>query len=349
MIGAALAERIRREGPLSVADYMSAIAEAYYAQGNVFGVDGDFITAPEISQTFGELIGLWCAVVWQSMNAPNVFHLVECGPGRGTLMRDLLRAAGRVPGFSPAIHLIERSTALKARQRALLKDRAVTWHDDISTVPAGPMILVANEFLDALPIRQFQKTADGWAERHVALREHGQFGFVLKPTTLENAPPANLGDVFETSPAVTSFVGDVAARIARDGGAAVMIDYGHKTTAIGETLQAVKKHRPCGVFDTPGEADLTAHVDFAAVAATARARGAKVHGPIEQGTWLSGLGIKLRGIQLAKGKDAATAKTIESGITRLTAPDAMGALFKVIAVTHPALATPEGFQQDAAP
>ena len=169
MIGE-LAERIRRDGPISVADYMNTIAEAYYARGDVFGADGDFITAPEISQTFGELIGLWCAVVWQNMGSPKDFHLVECGPGRGTLMSDLLRAASRVPGFSPNIHLVEHSAALKVRQRTALKDHTVTWHQDLSSVPPGPMILVGNEFLDALPIRQFEKTTDGWAERYIGLK-----------------------------------------------------------------------------------------------------------------------------------------------------------------------------------
>ena len=344
---AALASRIRRSGPISIADYMSAVTETYYARGDVFGVAGDFITAPEISQSFGELIGLWCAVVWQNMGAPASFRLVECGPGRGTLMKDLLRATARVPGFNLAadIHLIERSTALRVLQREVLKDHRVTWHDEVSAVTDGPIILVANEFLDALPIHQFEKTADGWMERYVAVNEAGEFGVVLKPGAVE-APVANTGAVFETSPATTSFISRIAARIGRQGGAALLIDYGHIATSIGETLQAVKKHRPCGIFETPGEVDLTAHVDFAVVASAARDNGVKVYGPIAQGTWLSRLGIKLRGLQLAKGKTPEMAKTIESGIRRLTEPDAMGALFKVIAFAHPALAMPDGFQQD---
>ncbi len=344
-----LISRIRRDGAISVAAYMDAVATAYYAQGDVFGARGDFITAPEISQTFGELIGLWCAVVWQNMGAPASFRLVECGPGRGTLMADLLRAAARVPGFAKAadIHLVERSLALRARQRDTLKTQNIAWHDDIATVPPGPVILVANEFLDALPIRQFEMTDSGWMERFVTVDETGTLRFTLKAGTPGAASGVEAGAVLETSPAITDFVSTLAARIASNGGAALLIDYGHEKTALGETLQAVKKHRPCGVFETPGEADLTAHVDFAAVAAAAA--GLKVYGPVAQGTWLARLGIKLRGLQLSKGKPPAAVETIAAGVRRLTAADAMGALFKVIALAHPSLATPDGFQQDAAP
>jgi len=345
----ALLQRIQREGPISVADYMQAVASAYYARGDVFGTDGDFITAPEISQTFGELIGLWCAVAWRNMGSPAAFQLVECGPGRGTLMKDLLRAATRVPGFGAAarLHLVEQSPALRAKQRATLDGHDVTWHDTLESVPPGAMILVGNEFLDALPIRQFEMTAHGWLERFVAADQAGQLSFTLQPGAPASAPPAKAGDIFETSPAIAAFIGEVAARLRRDGGAALFIDYGHATSAVGDTLQAVKRHKPCGVFDTPGEADLTAHVDFAAVRAAAK--DVKVWGPIAQGTWLARLGIKIRGLQLAKGKDAAAVQAIESGIRRLTAPDAMGALFKVMALTHPSLAMPEGFQQDDRP
>ena len=348
MTAATLADRIRLGGPIPIADYMSAATEAYYARGDVFGVDGDFITAPEISQTFGELIGLWCAVVWQNMGAPDAFRLVECGPGRGTLMKDLLRATARVPNFSAAtdIHLIERSLPLRLRQRELLKNFRVTWHDDLSAVPPGPLILVANEFLDALPVRQFEMTADGWMERYVNVDDSGRFGFSLQRSTLDDAPTAKPGEIFETSPAMMNFVSDVSARLVRDGGAALLIDYGHAATAIGDTLQAVKKHEPCGIFDTPGEADLTAHVDFGCMSRVARSKGANVFGPLEQGIWLNRLGIKLRGLQLAQGKEPNVVRAVESGVRRLTEPDAMGALFKVLAVTHPALATPAGFQQD---
>jgi NADH dehydrogenase [ubiquinone] 1 alpha subcomplex assembly factor 7 len=342
-----LAEHIRHSGPISIADYMSAVADAYYARGDVFGVAGDFITAPEISQTFGELIGLWCAVTWQNMGAPKSFHLVECGPGRGTLMKDILRAAQHAPGFLAAgqIHLIERSLALKGMQRAALRNHSITWHEDIAAVSDGPMILVGNEFLDALPIRQFQRTLEGWCERYVTADKNG-LAFTLQDGAPQSPPDANLGDVFETSPAISDFISKISARIMTLGGAALLIDYGHGVSAVGDTLQAIKEHRHCGIFETPGEADLTAHVDFEAVARAAH--GLKVFGPAAQGIWLNRLGIKLRGLQLAKGKTPETVRTIESGIRRLTEPEAMGALFKVIALMHPTLATPGGFQQDVA-
>ena len=348
-VAATLASRIRRAGPISIADYMSAVTEAYYARGDVFGTAGDFITAPEISQTFGELVGLWCAVIWRDLGTPSSFRLVECGPGRGTLMKDLLRATGRVPGFNAAadINLIERSAALQAVQRQTLAGHSVTWRDDVGAVAPGPMILVANEFLDALPVQQFEKSRDGWMERFVDVDANGRFIVVLKTGIVEDPPPAKVGAIFETSPAIRAFISQVSSAIARDGGAALLIDYGHASTAAGETLQAVKKHRPCGILDIPGEADLTAHVDFSAVARTAQAGGLKVFGPLAQGAWLNRLGIKLRGLQLANGKAPDVGREIDSGIRHLTAPDAMGVLFKVIALTHPALATPDGFQQDA--
>jgi NADH dehydrogenase [ubiquinone] 1 alpha subcomplex assembly factor 7 len=344
LVAKSLAERIRREGPMPLPEYMGAVAGAYYAQPSVIGAAGDFITAPEISQIFGELIGLWSAVIWQNMGAPPKVHVVECGPGRGTLMRDFLRAAERVPAFVAAaeVHLVEQSPTLRAHQHALLGNRAA-WHDSIDTVPAGPMILVGNEFLDALPIRQFQRTPTGWMERYVTVDDGGRFSFVLKPGEIATAPPANPGVIFETSPAVTGFTSRISERLVRHGGAALLFDYGHRETAAGETLQALKQHKFCGLFDAPGQADLTAHVDFAAVADTARAAGAAVYGAIEQGVWLNRLGIKLRGLQLAKGKNPEVVKEIESGIRRLTEPDAMGVLFKVIAIADPKLPRPEGF------
>ena len=259
-------------------------------------------------------------------------------------MNDFLRAAARVPGFLAAadIHLVEQSPTLRATQLALLGDR-VTWHDSIDDVLAGPMILVGNEFLDALPIRQFQKAASGWMERYVTVDERGNFSFVLKPSDVSGAPAAQPGAIFETSPAVTAFTAKVAARLVKGGGAALLFDYGHRATAAGETLQALRQHNFCGLFDSPGQADLTAHVDFAAVAEAARTAGAAVYGAIEQGVWLNRLGIKLRGVQLAKGKSPDVAREIESGIRRLIEPDAMGALFKVIGLADPKLARPEGF------
>ncbi len=348
-----LQNRIRQDGPITTAEFMNAAAEVYYGQGDVFGADGDFTTAPEISQTFGEMIGLWSAVTWQAMGTPQPFHLVECGPGRGTLMADVLRAARQVPGFLEAadIHLIERSAALTTMQREALKDQKVTWHDTFHDCPDGPMILLANEFLDALPVRQFEKTIDEWQERCVGLDDAGQFQFTLQPPAGEapNAPKtASIGDVFEISPAVIEFVASAAARIARHGGAALFIDYGHKTSAVGETIQAVKRHKPHPVLNAVGTADITAHVDFEAAAKAAQVAGTHVLGPIEQGLWLKRLGIGVRGALLAKGKPPSVAREIETGIRRLTEPDGMGVLFKVMAIAHPNLAPLEGFSQNGA-
>ncbi len=346
----ALTAQIQRDGPMSVADFMAAASDAYYARGDVFGAAGDFTTAPEISQTFGEIIGAWIAVTWQNMGGAAPLRLVECGPGRGTLMADALRAASRVDGFSQAVqvHLVERSAALRSRQRATLGGRAVAWHAAVSEVPPGPMILVANEFLDALPIRQFEKTGDGWAERCVTLNAAGRFTFTLRPAPDAPVPPAlagraPAGAIFETAPAVMTAVASIARRIAEGGGAALLIDYGYTVAGLGDSLQGVKAHRHHPVLETPGEADLTAHVNFAAVAETARHCGASVHGPIEHGAWLKRLGINARGATLATAASPDKARDILAGIERLTAPAAMGSLFKVIAITHRTLPVPDGF------
>jgi NADH dehydrogenase [ubiquinone] 1 alpha subcomplex assembly factor 7 len=351
-----LKETIRRSGPLSVADYMEACATAYYAKGEVFGAGGDFITAPEISQTFGEIVGLWCAVTWAALGSPKTFRLIECGPGRGTLMADALRAAARVPGFRDAarIHLVERSTKLRETQREALKGELVSWHDDIDDVPLGVAVVIANEFLDALPIRQWEKTERGWIERAVDVDTGGAFRFTRGTARDLDIPlaisaDAKEGAIFETSPAVIGWTRTLANRLVEHGGAALVIDYGHTATAVGDTLQAVKAHRYHSALEDPGEADVTAHVDFAAVGTAAREMGAKVFGPTPQGGWLTRLGITVRAAQLAAGKDELKAKEIQSAVRRLIAPDGMGLLFKVLAFTHPALEACEGFGEDAAP
>lgn len=351
-LAAQLRERIRRDGNLTVSQYMSAVADAYYASGDVFGRDGDFITAPDISQAFGEIIGLWCVVTWQAMGQPAPFRLVECGPGRGALMRDALRAARAVPSFAAAaeIHLVERSAALRAVQREVLTGHAPRWHDSLASVPAGPLILVGNEFLDALPVRQFVRTAQGWGERMVGLDDNGHFTFAVRmidaaPVPIALAATAETGAVYEQSDAVAEATAAVAARVARDGGAALFVDYGHRVSSLGETLQAVRGHKYHAVLEDPGTADITAHVDFALVAATARRHGAVVHGPVEQGVWLRRLGIGVRQVQLARGKDPATARAVEQGIRRLTEPHGMGVVFKAMAIAHPSLPALEGFHE----
>ena len=354
-----LADRIRRDGPIPVSDFMaSALGDpdgGYYATRDPLGAAGDFITAPEISQAFGEMIGLWCAETWRQAGAPAPVGLVELGPGRGTMMADLLRAARAVPDFAAAldIHLVETSPALRARQHEALAGRDATWHDALDSVPSGPMLLIANEFLDALPVEQYVRRSDGWHERRVGLDEAaGALHFVagpaldrahaaaLIPDGLADAPP---GALFERSQAVIDCAHALGARIARDGIAALVIDYGHAGPAAGETLQAVRGHRYADVLAAPGDADLTAHVDFAAFAAAARQSGCVAHGPVGQGVFLAALGIEQRTERLAANATAEQAALLRSGCARLIDRDAMGDLFKAVALTPPGALVPAGF------
>ena len=285
---AEIRERIRRDGPLSVAAYMELClnhpAQGYYRRGQPIGAGGDFITAPEVSQMFGELIGLWCAAVWQSMGRPQRVNLVELGPGRGTLLADALRAAETVPAFREAIELqlVETSESLRAEQAAALANARPTWHAHLETVPPGPVLVIANEFFDALPVRQFERIDETWRERVVMLAPSTQtlrFAAVdaacAEAAGLGRAPA---GAIAERSPAREALAAALGARIGADGGAALIIDYGHDRPGTGDTLQALKRHRRHGVLDDPGSADLTAHVDFSALAAAAQRAGAGVFG-----------------------------------------------------------------------
>ncbi len=318
-----LEERIKTSGTISVAEYMEACVTHYYATRDPFGKSGDFTTAPEISQVFGELIGAWLAVQWQAMGSP-VCTLLELGPGRGTLMHDILRATQSVPGFHANLHinLLEISPALVALQRKTLKNHRAHWLRNLDALPSLPLLFVANEFFDALPVRQFV----GDQERRV------DAGFRFVPG----------GEVtHETCEAGEAIMKNLAAHIARFGGAGLVIDYGYAEGA-GDTLQAVKEHKKAGPLENPGEADLTAHVDFAALAAAAHA--AKVYGPVPQGTFLKRLGAELRAAALCKNATAEQQHTILSGLERLVAPQEMGELFKVLAICHPDLPAPEGFK-----
>lgn len=348
-----LAQRIQNDGPITVAEFMSTVADAYYARGDAFGADGDFITAPEISQVFGELIGLWAVTAWQAIGQPRSFHLVECGPGRGTLMADILRTVADIePRFlhSASIRLVERSESLKERQAQALEGHYPKWHDDLSTLPDGPVIIIANEFLDALPIEQFVKTQSGWCDRLIA---HDQDGFTFvagslpKGNALDAFEDAEAGSILEQSAAVDQLCQDLGTLCVERPGVALLIDYGHSTTAIGETLQAVRKHQFHPVLQQPGTADITAHVDFAAVTQSARSAGAKVHGPIEQGLWLRRLGINVRQAQLSEGRSKQEAAAINTSITRLIGREHMGSLFKVIALSAPSLPPLAGFETNA--
>lgn len=332
-----LADQITKSGPISVADYMNAASQAYYERADVFGQSGDFVTAPEISQVFGELVGLWCVTAWQAIGQPRDFHLVELGPGRGTLMADAMRTAEDVarPFFHSAnIHLVERSQARRSQQDVALSRFAPEWHEDLSSIPDGPVIIVGNEFLDALPVRQYEKTAHGWCERLVGVTSDG-FTFTksaLPTTEIDEAfDEAPLGSIIEHSNAVETVTKEIAELCVHRPGIALLVDYGHVHSDIGETLQAVKQHSYHPVLQDPGSADVTAHVDFALVTQSARSAGARVSGPVEQGLWLERLGIAVREEQLVDGKQADEAGRIRTGIRRLTDPEAMGRLFKVIA------------------
>ncbi len=366
-----LRDRIAEDGPLSVAEYMDAALThprlGYYMSRDPFGRGGDFITAPEISQMFGELIGLWCAVQWRAMGGPDPVNLVELGPGRGTLMADMLRAGGGAEGFveSLSLSLVEISPALKTVQedalvgaKEALKARTLQWWNDFSEVPEGPLLIVANEFLDALPVRQFQKTSEGWRERMVGVSDdQKEFRFVLADGPPEDGaiPPdlsgagagagamAGDGDIIEVRPAAAALAEAIAGRLARQPGAALFIDYGHAESAVGDTLQAVKDHEYRDPLTAPGEVDLTAHVDFAAFGRAAAGAGARVLGPIGQGAFLEALGIGARAEDLMAAEPA-QGREIEAALARLTSEDAMGRLFKVMALVSPGLAPPPGFE-----
>jgi NADH dehydrogenase [ubiquinone] 1 alpha subcomplex assembly factor 7 len=346
------------DGPMSVAAFMQLClghpAHGYYTTRDPFGRGGDFITAPEISQMFGELIGLWAVAVWQAMGSPARLALVELGPGRGTLMADALRAARVVPAFVAAlgVHLVETSPVLRRLQQERLAALGVpvAWHRNIADVPDGPLIVIANEFFDALPVHQAVKAADGWHERMVGV-EAGTLAFALHPDPIPGFAaivPGRLagapaGAVYEWRS------GDVAAEIARrvagHGGAALALDYGHRESALGETLQAVGRHGFVDALATPGEVDLTAQVDFAALARTAEGAGARVHGPAAQGEFLRRLGIEARAAVLRAAATAAQAADIDGALARLTGGgrEAMGELFKAIAFADPRLGALPGF------
>lgn len=347
--------RITAEGPLPIDDYMTeALAHpdyGYYMTGDPLGRAGDFVTAPEISQMFGELIGLWCAHVWTQMGRPEMVRLVELGPGRGTLMADALRAGAGVDGFLPAIqvHLVETSPSLQKRQRRNLTtlEVPVAWHQQFAEVPVGPALIIANEFLDALPVRQFVRTDDGWAERCVTLDDSGEaLAWIDRPAEAPaDLPDTLVGELAEVSPARAAIAGELAAAIAAHGGAALLIDYGHEESAPGDTLQAIKGHQYTQVLADPGEADVTAHVDFAAIAAAAdnAHNNVRVSGPVTQGAFLAALGIEARAAQLRGGATPRAAGEVLEALKRLIGQAEMGTLFKVMALSHKNQPAPEGF------
>lgn len=366
-------QRIVQHGPMGLDEYMALCLGhpefGYYMMRDPFGAAGDFTTAPEISQMFGEMVGAWLADVWIKMGSPSQFTLLEAGPGRGTLMADIMRSTKRVAGFHAAahIHLMEMSPVLKAAQAQVLADYDVVWIDGLGQLdPTRPVLIVGNEFLDALPVAQLEHRDGRWWERMVGLGEGDSLCLGLgdvDPAKLALLPPeilnARRDGIFETSREVNQFLKSVNNILLKQGGVALFVDYGHVISDFGETLQAMKSHKYVDIFDTPGSADLTAHVDFGNVARIAREGGMTVHGPVTQGAFLKNLGIEYRAQKLIEGLSGAEQQNassvcgvnepqieaIMSALNRLIDTKQMGSLFKIIALSHDPEIIPAGFHE----
>jgi NADH dehydrogenase [ubiquinone] 1 alpha subcomplex assembly factor 7 len=346
-------------GPMPVADYMRLCLThpqyGYYLTHEPIGAAGDFITAPEISQMFGEIIGLWMAAVWKQMGAPENVRVVELGPGRGTLMADAVRAVQIVKDFRKAlvVHLVEISPKMREAQRRRLEGSGVPilWHPTLADVPGGPTIIVANEFIDALPIHQAVQQADGWHERVVETAPDGKLAIGVAhdplphfdatlPRALRKSPE---GSIYEWRPDTVAL--ELGRRVRADG-VLLVIDYGHAPQGLGETLQAVAGHAFTDPLAAPGEADITAHVDFAALAQSAEIIGACAHGPVSQRDFLRQLGIDKRAAALKSRAPPEKAPEIDSALARLTeaGPKGMGDLFKVLAIADPKFGPLPGFE-----
>lgn len=349
-----LKERIIRQikatGPISVADYMALCLfdgqAGYYTTRDPFGKDGDFITAPEISQMFGELLGVWCVDAWAALGSPQDFVLCEIGPGRGTLMSDLLRTAARIsPAFITAakVTMVEISDRLTQIQQATLVNAGspIEWRKQISEIASGPIVLVANELFDAVPSRQYVKANGRFVERMISIDADGNLVFAAGSGSIEQAllpmgaDIAPEGSVFEIAPARSALMQEIAARVGQDRGAALLIDYGHLSQGYGDTLQALSRHAPIDTLDTPGAADVTTHVDFYSLAQAARAEGCKTSA-MAQGDFLLAMGLLDRAGALGHGKSPEFQDQIHLDVERLAGPEQMGTLFKVLCVTDPA-------------
>jgi NADH dehydrogenase [ubiquinone] 1 alpha subcomplex assembly factor 7 len=352
--------RIKAAGPMPVGEYMALCltdrAHGYYTTRDPIGGKGDFITAPEISQMFGELIGLWMGAVWKQMGSPDALRVIELGPGRGTMMQDAMRAMSVLPPFrhAVALHLVEINPVLTTQQQQTLEPLRlpVYWHAAIEEVPKGPAIILANEFFDALPVNQAVKSARGWHQRQVEIDFSGKLAFTyapepmphferLLPEALRAAPDEA---IFEWRDERTAM--HIGRRLAAEGGAALIIDYGHAQSAVGDTLQAVANHEFSDALTAPGTVDLTAHVDFEALTRAIEAMGAAGYGTIEQADFLSRLGIETRAASLKAKAPKSVATEIDFAVQRLIGRGsiAMGALFKAAAFTHPQLGAPPGFE-----
>lgn len=377
-------KQIARNGPMDTGTYLGLVLGhpkyGYYMRRDPFGTMGDFITAPEVSQMFGEVIGAWAADTWMKLGSPDSFVLIEGGPGRGTLMADMMRATKKIPGFHEAaeIHLLETSTVLRRIQAGALKGYKVKWHDTLATIPADrKVIFISNELLDALPVRQFEKTESGWMERVVILakdskprhaaqgtvelmravmpnlyapraEEESGLEFTLVPFAGGMAVPPELedakaGSIFEFSAARVSLMANVAAMIKAQGGAALWIDYGHIKSKVGDTFRAIYRHNYVHPLTFVGDADLSFHVDFAAMAKVAQEGGVRVHGPVTQGEFLKAIGIGQRAQALKANASEQRAKDIEKALQRLCDSDQMGEVFKVMGLSYGTTEAPSGF------
>lgn len=326
-----LARLIALQGPISLTLWMGQANAHYYGSRDPLGADGDFTTAPEVSQMFGEMIGVWLADVWSRAGSPVDAAYVELGPGRGTLARDALRVMRRF-GWAGSVHFVETSPTMREAQARA--EPGAQWHDDLGTLPEdAPLLIVANEFLDALPIRQIVKTPQGWRERMVGLQDE-RFVPMAGTMPLDLAVPeafreADAQTIVEVSPAASAVMGEVSRLLAAQGGAGLVVDYGYTAPQTGSTLQALKGHAAADPFATPGEADLTTLVDFSAAVAAAQAAGAQVAGPVGQGAFLGALGIAQRAGALAKASPERVGE-IAGALERLVGPGQMGTLFKVL-------------------
>ena len=352
---------IRSSGPMPVWRYMELCLThpkfGYYVSRDPLGREGDFTTAPEVSQMFGELLGLWAASVWKAIGSPGLLRLIELGPGRGTMMADALRALRVLPPLyqSLSVHLVEINPVLREKQKSTLSGgRDIAWHDSIDDVPDGPAIILANEYFDVLPIHQVVKRETGWHERTVEIDADGQlvFGSAIEPTPRFDIllPPlvraAPVGAVFEWRP--DAEIMKIATRVRDQDGAALIIDYGHVRSDAGDTFQAVARHSFTDPLKNPGQADVTAHVDFQALACAAEDLGARVHGPVQQGEFLKRLGIETRAVTLMAKASHEVSEDISGALKRLTGggPGGMGSMFKVLAVSEPHLTSLAGFSEE---
>ncbi|MEE9432801.1 MAG: SAM-dependent methyltransferase [Sphingorhabdus sp.] len=342
-----LAKQIEATGPITVSEYMRASNAEYYSKGDPLGADGDFITAPEISQMFGELIGLWFTDLWMRQNRPQNANYVELGPGRGTLAADALRTMERFE-LNPSANFVETSTVLREMQGEAVP--SAMFCDSIDELPEdGPLLVLANEFFDALPVRQFVSTHSGWRERVIGRDTGSKFMAMpgsqavdeMVPPDFRNAPS---NSIYESSPESSDAIYELSSRLSRQGGALLIIDYGYAQPGLGSTLQAMQDHKYIEPFENPGERDLTAHVNFLEISNLAKLRGLRVHGPSEQGQWLTALGINQRA-QTLSASSPDRADEINAARNRLANPEEMGSLFKVLAITAPEWSVPEGFER----